>query len=100
MSKLSIPQPVNELRSLLHAQLARLPDNYLETVCRFLQEMEVPQALESLGAVTEDGWSRGHLNDETITQATREHRQRQAAQFLFCKSGDQVWGGAVEFMLR
>jgi hypothetical protein len=23
-----------------------------------------------------------------------------AAQFLFCKIGDQVWGGLVEFMLR
>jgi hypothetical protein len=23
-----------------------------------------------------------------------------AAQFLFCKSGDQVWGGSVGFMLR
>jgi hypothetical protein len=23
-----------------------------------------------------------------------------AAQFLFCKSGDQVWGDSVEFMLR
>ena len=23
-----------------------------------------------------------------------------AAQFLFCKRGDQVWGGLVEFMLR
>jgi hypothetical protein len=24
----------------------------------------------------------------------------QAAQFLFCKSGDQGWGGSVDFMLR
>jgi hypothetical protein len=24
----------------------------------------------------------------------------QAAQFLFCKSGDQVWGGSAGFMLR
>ncbi len=23
-----------------------------------------------------------------------------AAQFLFCKSSDQVWGGSEEFMLR
>jgi TRAP-type C4-dicarboxylate transport system permease large subunit len=23
-----------------------------------------------------------------------------AAQFLFCKSGDQGWGGSVDFMLR
>ncbi len=27
-------------------------------------------------------------------------RQQAAAQFLFCKIGDQVWGGLVEFMLR
>jgi hypothetical protein len=76
MSKLSVTQSANELRSLLHAQLARLPDTYLETVCRFLQEIEIQQALESLGAATEDVWSRGHLNGETITQAIREHRQR------------------------
>ncbi len=24
----------------------------------------------------------------------------QAAQILFCKSGDQVWDGSAEFMLR
>ena len=76
MNKLSIPQPVNELRSSLHAQLDRLPDMYLETVSRFLQELEVQQALELLGAATEDVWARGHLNDETISQAIREHRQR------------------------
>ena len=25
---------------------------------------------------------------------------KEAAQFLFCERGDQVWGGSVEFMLR
>lgn len=72
----SLPVDPKELRPLLHAELDRLPDAHLGTAHRFLQEMEIQHALESLGAATEQAWSRGDLNDEKIAAAIREHRQR------------------------
>ncbi|MDI1314951.1 hypothetical protein [Prosthecobacter sp.] len=78
MSTLTGPQPTDpkELRPLLHAELDRLPDEHLETAHRFLLEMEVQHALESLGTATEQAWSRGDLSDEKIAETVREHRQR------------------------
>jgi hypothetical protein len=78
MSTLTAPQPTDpkELRPLLHAELDRLPDEHLETAHRFLLEMEIQHTLESLGAATEQAWSRGDLSDEKIAEAIREHRQR------------------------
>jgi hypothetical protein len=64
-----------ELRPLLHAELDRLPDEHLATAHRFLQEMEVQHALESLGAATEQAWSSGEFSDEKIAAAIREHRR-------------------------
>lgn len=72
----SLPVDPKELRPLLHAELDRLPDTHLETAHRFLQEMEVQHALESLGAATEKAWSQSGLSDEKIAAAVREHRQR------------------------
>jgi hypothetical protein len=72
----SLPTDPKELRPLLHAELDRLPDAHLETAHRFLQEMEVQHALESLGAATEQAWSQGHFSEEKIATAIREHRQR------------------------
>jgi hypothetical protein len=37
---------------------------------------------------------------EGIAIAEKAATKQEAAQFLFCKSGDQVWGGSTGFMLR
>lgn len=71
----SLPIDPKELRPLLHAELDRLPDAHLKTAHRFLQEMEVQHALESLGAATEQVWAKGDMSEEKIAAAIREHRQ-------------------------
>jgi hypothetical protein len=76
MSTLTDPLPTNpnDLRPLIEQRLDDATPAELEAVHRMLVELEARRLLAELDDATELAWESGHISDEIIAQAVREHR--------------------------
>jgi len=68
--------PVNakELRPLVHAELDKLPDDYLAAARLLLLEMQLQQVMEELDDAADAARAAGRLTPERIALAIQEHR--------------------------
>lgn len=76
MSTLTDPLPTspNNLRPLIEQRLDEATPAELEAVHRMLIELEARRLLAELDNATELAWESGHISDEIIAQAVKEHR--------------------------
>lgn len=64
-----------ELRPL-HAELDKLPDHCLEAARKLLQELQLREIVEDLGAEMDEAWKAGRITQESIAKAVQEYRQQ------------------------
>lgn len=50
-----------ELRPLVHAELDKLPDHCLEAARKLLQELQLREIVEDLGAEMDEPWKAGRI---------------------------------------
>ncbi|MDB6120470.1 MAG: hypothetical protein JWO08_4251 [Verrucomicrobiaceae bacterium] len=72
----AMPVDPKELRSLLLADIDRLPDEHLAVAHRFLQEMEIRHLMDSLGEAADAAEAAGKMSAESIQEAILEHRRK------------------------
>lgn len=76
MSMLTADSPTDprELRPLLHAEIDRLPDEYLEAARCLLLEIELQQITAELDDAADQARAAGRLTPERIAEAVAAHR--------------------------
>ena len=85
MSTLTADSPTdpNELRPLLHAEIDRLPDEYLEAARSLLLEIELLQITTELDEAADKARAAGRLTPERIAEAVAEHRAEPRRSCMF-----------------